>query len=236
MNNLELLTVYEFDNKIRCGIKEDGGYVFGSLDVEYDCFISAGVSNEESFSRDFINQYGMNKSNSFAFDGTISNYPYHYTNKITFFKKNIDTYNDDTHTDLSFLTDQYSNIFLKMDIEGGEYPWILSMAEEQLQKCAQIVIELHGITDDSYGSPYSDKVKCLEKLASTHYLIHAHANNYGAVVNGFPDVIELSYVNKRFFQSAPAANTQPLPIANLDYPNYNKVPDVDLNFYPFTQA
>ena len=75
MNNLELLQVYNFDNKIRCGRNNDGGYVFAELDGEYDCYISAGISNEESFSRDFINKYNMNEYNSFGFDGTIDNYP-----------------------------------------------------------------------------------------------------------------------------------------------------------------
>ena len=71
MNNLELLQVYNFDKKIRCGSNSDGGYVFAELDCEYDCYISAGISNEESFSRDFINKYNMNQNNSFAFDRTI---------------------------------------------------------------------------------------------------------------------------------------------------------------------
>ena len=87
MNNLELLQVYNFNKKIRCGSNNDGGYVLAELDGEYDCYISAGIANEESFSRDFINKYNMNEYNSFGFDGTINNYPYNYTNKISFIKK-----------------------------------------------------------------------------------------------------------------------------------------------------
>jgi len=85
----ELLRVYQFDNKIRCGVNKDGGYVIGDINDEagYDCYISAGVSNEESFSRDFINKYGMNRDNCFAFDGTIKKYPSKYTKKIQFVKK-----------------------------------------------------------------------------------------------------------------------------------------------------
>ena len=49
------LKVFSFDNKIRLGEKCDGGYVIGDISGNYDCYISAGVSNEESFSRDFIN-------------------------------------------------------------------------------------------------------------------------------------------------------------------------------------
>ena len=109
MNNLELLQVYNFDKKVRCGTTSDGGYVLAELDGGYDCYISAGISDEESFSRDFINKYNMNKTNSFGFDGTIQDYPYRYTNKISFIKKNIHNVNDDSNTNLSFLTEKYDN-------------------------------------------------------------------------------------------------------------------------------
>jgi len=87
MNNLNLLEVHEFNNKTRYGCNNDGGYVIAELDETYDCYISAGISNEESFSRDFINKHNMN--NNYAFDGTIDEYPIQYTENITFFKKNI---------------------------------------------------------------------------------------------------------------------------------------------------
>jgi len=227
------LQVYHFDKKVRCGSNCDGGYVFAELDGDYDCYISAGISNEESFSRDFINKYNISKNNSYGFDGTINDYPYHYTKNIQFIKKNINYYNDEKNTDLSFLTSQYNNIFLKMDIEGGEYNWLLQMDETQLNKFKQIVIEVHGITNNGWNCKYNDKVKCLVKLAKTHYIIHAHGNNLGPVVtNNIPDVIELTYVNKNYFNSIPKMNTRSLPIANLDFPNGGSK-DINLNFYPF---
>jgi len=229
---VEQLKIYQFDKKLRCGINRDGGYVFADLDGEYDCYISAGISDEESFSRDFINKYGMNEYNCFGFDGTIVGYPYQYTNKISFIRKNIGVVNDDANCNLSFLTSKYSNIFLKIDIEGGEYPWITNIDEEQLSKFKQIVIEFHGITNDGWGCKNDDKIKCLEKLAKTHYIVHAHGNNYGPVVNNIPDVIELTYVNKKYFNSIPELNRQPLPIPNLDFANQGST-DINLNFYPF---
>jgi hypothetical protein len=231
MNNINLLKVYNFNNKIRLGKNYDGGYIIGDLN-NYDCYISAGVANEESFSRDFINKYNMNKYNSFAFDGTINDYPYNYTNKISFTKKNINSFNDDKNNNLHFLIQQFNNIFLKMDIEGCEYKWILSLNTMQLNKFKQIVIEFHGITDDTHVHN-SVKMVCLEKLSKTHYLIHAHGNNYGRVLYGIPDVIELTYVNKKYFTTIPDLNTSPLPIHNLDMPNNNNIPDFNLNFYPF---
>jgi hypothetical protein len=122
-----------------------------------------------------------------------------------------------------------------MDIEGGEYPWLLQLDEIQLNKFNQIVIEFHGITNDGYNCNNSDKVKCLDKLSITHYLIHAHGNNYAPVVNGIPDVIELTYVNKNMFNSIPEFNTTPLPIINLDFPNSGSN-DINLNFYPFVKV
>ena len=227
---LKLLQVHKFDKKIRCGSKCDGGYVLAELDdCKYDCYISAGISNEESFSRDFINKYGMTEYNSFGFDGTINGYPYSYTNKISFIKKNINHFNDDCNSNLSHLIDNYSNIFLKMDIEGGEYPWLLNMDENQLTKFKQIVIEFHGITNNGWGCNLIDKIKCLEKLSNTHYIVHAHGNNYGPVINGMPDVIELTYVNKNYFSSVPELNATALPIANLDFPNHPHRSDIDLN-------
>jgi len=237
MNNFEVLQeqlkVYQFDKKYRCGVNGDGGYVVAELDGDYDCYISAGVSDEESFSRDFITKNNMNEYNSFGFDGTINHYPYQYTKKISFIKKNINCFNDDNNSNLSFLISKYDNIFLKMDIEGCEFPWLLSLNEEQLNKFKQIVIEFHGITDDGWEINNIDKINTLKKLSKTHYIVHAHGNNYANIINNIPRVIELTFVNKNYFSSKPELNTTPLPIVNLDYPNDPNMYDINLNFYPF---
>lgn len=231
--NLDLLEVYSFDKKTRCGVNSDGGYVFADLPGTYDCYISAGISNEESFSRDFIEKHKT--TNNFGFDGTIEEYPSEYARDIQFFKKNIGDCNNDKYTDLSFLTDKYNDIFLKMDIEGGEYPWLLKFDETRLQQFKQIVIEFHGIMDDSWGCDMKDKVKCLEKLSKSHYIIHAHGNNNGLAVNRIPEVIELTYIRKDYLQS-PVKNTEPLPVADLDFPNSVFREDFDLNTYPFVSC
>ena len=237
MNDLHLLEVREFHNKMRVGVIRDGGYVIGILDGEYDCYISAGVSNEESFSRDFVDIHSMDETNSFAFDGTVQAYPYQYTSNIAFIHKNIGTVNNDSTTNLTYYTKKYKDIFLKMDIEGAEYPWILSLAEEELNAFKQIVIELHGITDNGWMSSYVDKVASLQKLANTHYIIHAHGNNHSSVVNSIPDVIELTYVNKRYFSSEPPFNTQVFPVPGLDFPNNSEKPlDIPLSMYPFVHS
>lgn len=233
---LQYLQVYNCNKKIRLGSNNDGGYVIADLNDGYDCYISAGVSDEESFSRDFINLYKTDYKNSFAFDGTILRYPTQYTRNISFIRKNIAPYSSRKTRNLSVLIDSFDSIFLKMDIEGSEYNWINSLSTEQLKKFKQIVIEFHGINDDSWNIKFADKEACFEKLANTHYLVHAHANNYETtttVANNLPipNVIELTYVNKNILE-VPSQNTDKLP-CSLDRPNCSSNPDINLSFYPF---
>ena len=69
------------------------------------------------------------------------------------------------------LINSKKNIFLKMDIEGGEYPWLHSLSKNQLLKFKQIVIEFH--------SPFLKyRYDTLEKLSQTHFLVDIHGNNY----------------------------------------------------------
>ena len=119
-----------------------------------------------------------------------------------------------------------------MDIEGSEYPWIKSVSEEMLRNIKQIVIEFHGICDNTHGFRFQDKIKCFEKLNKTHYIVHIHANNYADVVfNSIPIVIELTYINKRYFKRKPELNKHHLPINNLDYPNNIYSEDIDLSYF-----
>jgi hypothetical protein len=139
-------------------------------------------------------------------------------------------------TDFSDLTRMYNNIFLKIDIEGGEYDWLLGQSVAQLLKFKQIVIELHGLTGDGFGHSYDNKIKCLEKLSNTHYIVHAHGNNCGSVINQFPDVLELTYVRKTDFKEVPSKHSVSFPIPGLDFKNCQNKPEIILNYYPFVNG
>jgi hypothetical protein len=52
-SHLALLTTYHYDDKIRFGNYYDGGYVVANI-KNYDCYISVGVGDDESFSNDLI--------------------------------------------------------------------------------------------------------------------------------------------------------------------------------------
>jgi hypothetical protein len=238
--HIQYLTTYEYSKKLRFGQKGDGGYVIADLSGNYDCYISAGVSDEESFTRDFIKHYNLDLSKNYAFDGTIQAYPWQYTQNLHYIKKNISGENTDTTTNLKYLIEKHNDIFLKMDIEGGEYPWFLSLTEDDLKHFKQMVFELHCINDDRFDCPYDKKLECLKKLASTHYIVHAHANNNGTgwgvdrEVNGIPTIIELTYIRKDCLEY-PTLNKTPLPIEGLDFKNA-PYSELSLNFPPFTHS
>lgn len=250
--HLEYLKVYEYPNKIRFGNTYDGGYVCANLD-NYDAYISVGIGEDESFSRDFINKY--TNIDYYAFDGTIDKLPFNMPDKLQFINKNINNYNDDKNTNLDDIFLKYNNIFMKMDIEGNEYKYILSLDDTKLCKIKQLVFELHAIngnnlygsknevtlfTDMSYDDSYLMKLNFLKKLSNTHYLIHVHANNGGGhtIIDKkiIPNVIEVAYIRKDLIDNV-KLNTQPLPIYNLDYVNYNHLPPFpDMSFEPFYYA
>ena len=228
-------TIYQWDEKIRLGALTDGGYVIADNVGTYDLYISAGVSNEESFSRDFIKKYSMNESNSFAFDGTIANYPYDYTTDISFIRKNISTVNDHNNTNLDKLLSRHENAFLKMDIESHEWTWLAY--SPYLKNIKQMVIEFHGVWADPWCWGY---VKhnlskefindCFEKLSETHFIIHAHGNNTAESIDGLPNVIELTYLRRD--KHTLNRNTYGFPMKDLDFPNCNNQECV-MNAQPF---
>ena len=234
-----LLEVYFYPTKKRYGANGDGGYVTCHLPVKYDCYISAGIAEDESFTRDFLSDYCISPENTYAFDGTIDEYPRKFNKNIQFIRKNIGSEDNQHQTNLQSVIQKYQNIFLCMDIEGSEFSWFLSLNRDSLCRFQQIVVELHGLNDDSWGCSYADKVKCLEKLNGTHYIMHAHGNNVTKSWNNprcqIPDLIELTYVRKDCFVKEPKQNNLMLP-SELDFPNLPDYEDHNLNHYPFVTS
>lgn len=236
MNILTFLNVYHAKNKIRLGNKYDGGYVIADNIGEYDVYISAGIGEDESFSNDFLNKYNVLNTGAFQYD--ITKLPHNFPKKLIFYKKNISSISDDKNANLRFFINNYNNIFLKMDIEGDEFLWLNSLSSDDLNKFKQLVIEFHGINDDSFKYSYETKVNVFKKLSETHYLIHIHGNNFCVPlctnVNGknIPNVVELTYVRKDAILN-PELNKLPLPYRSLDFPCNNNARDINLNFEPF---
>lgn len=192
--NLSYLSIYNCPfKKLRIGSTNDGGYVICN-DLKSDILLSCGISGDVSFENHYLDL--NNNIQCMAFDGTINNLPSNSNDRINFIKKNIGDKTCNT-TNLDLFLNTYKDIFLKMDIECGEYDWIKSVTKDQLNNIRQIAIEIHF---DLYDNFREDKWEIMRILSETHYLVHIHGNNYGnyIIVNGMllPETIECLYIRK----------------------------------------
>lgn len=226
--NPSVLTVYKSPfPKIRLGRHNDGGYVIAEIhNITYKTLLAAGIADDISFEEDFIQRYPIVKA--FAFDGTINNLP-RENSSINFIKKNIDAINTEHSTNLHEIISTNECIFLKMDIEGSEIPWIESLSNEQMNKFEQIVIEFH--------EPFSEReIDIFDKINENHFLIHFHGNNYGGVRTHhniiIPNVFECTYLHKKYFTGVPELNYKSIP-SSLDMKNCPHNDDIYIDYYPF---
>lgn len=232
--NPSLLTVYTSPYpKVRLGKDNDGGYIIVDLpEIQYDILLTGGIDNDISFEEEFINMYQNVECK--AYDGTISDQAIkdivsRCSNSITVERKNISYYNGSNTTNLHELINNYKTIFVKMDIEGWEIPWIKTLSETQMDKFEQIVIEFHF--------PFSDnEIDVFEKINKNHYLVHFHPNNccgvrlhQGVLI---PNVFECTYLHKKHFNfTVPSLNREKIPTF-LDQKNTENE-EIFIDYPPF---
>lgn len=219
----KVLTVYKCPfEKFRLGTNGDGGYIVARIpNVHYTTLLGGGIDTNSSFEEDFVRMFPHVKA--YAIDGSIE-----VLNKpgITFVKKMVSFRNTPTETNLhEFIKD---GTFVKMDIEGGEVNWIMSLSDDHLNKLEQIVMEFHD--------PFSNReVAMFEKLNRHHVLVHFHGNNccgvrtYKGVV--IPNIFECTYLHKKYF-AVKELNDEPVP-GKLDMKNKANYPEIHLNHAPF---
>jgi hypothetical protein len=222
-----VLTVYKSPfTKIRLGKDNDGGYIIAVIpDIKYKIFLAGGIETDISFEENFIKIYPNVKC--YAFDGTINGLP-HENKNITFIKKNIGAINNAHETNIHDIINENDSIFVKMDIEGGEIPWIKSLSDGQINKFEQIVMEFHFPFTDS-------EVEVFNNLNKTHRIIHFHGNNCcGVRIHKgveIPNVFECTYLHKKHFKSEPELNTDQIP-GPLDMKNTGNG-EIYLSWPPF---
>jgi hypothetical protein len=239
--NPNLVTIYQSPfPKRRIGRWCDGGYAIADIPgIKYDILIAGGVCDDISFEEDFI-RYQLESSNVvpvYAFDGTVTELPKSiFQNQIQFIQKNIGEHETQEITNLHTLLYPYtevpnSNVFVKMDIEGGEVDWIKSLRREHLDTMAQIVMEFH--------SPFTNaEIDMFKKLNETHLPVHFHPNNACGtrIHNGvyFPNVFECTYLHKRFFPDNKAElNRDYIPNDKVDVRNIGFKDEIWIGHPPF---
>jgi hypothetical protein len=223
----EVLTVYQcpFPKK-RLGKDYDGGYIIADIpNAKYSMLLAGGIESDISFEEDFVKKFNVG---CVAFDGTINGLP-KPNNSIEFVKKNIGSENTNDFTNLHDIIAANDNIFVKMDIEGGEIPWLHSLNNDQLNKFDQIVMEFHN--------PFTDReVDVFNKINKNHTLIHFHGNNCCGSRNhkgvSIPNIFECTYIHNKFFTSPRELNKEKIP-SSIDMKNVLRSDEIYINHRPF---
>ena len=200
---LELLRPVENGHSlIRIGEAKDGGYLLPDDLIGVDACFSPGVASNWSFESDLFQKFTIP---SVMYDASVDR-PIGLSDVHVFYKKfigassfkNYISVEDVVNIDLEKFA---GDLIAQIDIEGGEYPLLNSISLETLLRFRVLVVELHELDRWIEKRFFHESISpILDKIASTHDLVHSHINNYGGMFSyrGFkaPKVIELTLHRK----------------------------------------
>jgi hypothetical protein len=228
----------------RYGNPGDSSYIFAKEIFDNSRILSYGINSDldgTSFEEcvfDSVDAIHM-------YDGTIEKYPSreNLPQNAKFFKENVYGYNFSNHFDRIFNKED-DRYLIKMDIDGWEYDVIQNNQDIFKKYISQISFECHGLIEENPSEwkiePIIANVKKDKQLKMSFFdfmnehfvLFHAHANNHCPTYAGFPETLELLYVNKKEVDDI---DCQPceykMPIDGLDFPNYDCRPDYILDWW-----
>jgi len=203
------LTVYNSPHpKERLGI--NNGFVICDIPgIKYDTFVSGGYNGKSSFEEAFLQKYS--DCVTYVIDGPAILHNCTFKCEVIYdaisVKKSIGYYENDRETNLHWiLNGGANNVFIKMDVAGGELPWIKSLTVPHLNKIAQLVVK--------FNYPFSD-FDVFDALNQTHILVHfcpvdsaGNRNHKGVAM---PNIFVCTYIHKRHCNCAPDLNADPIP-------------------------
>jgi len=255
---LAYLRPYAIDDLARFGNKSDGGYLLPkSVVSQIDAVLSFGVNEDWSLEEELarlipnlkIHAYDPTVGKRYFFKklqkslkrlifkfqvkgwrealALWRSYKSFFTGLRIHYPERV--YNREDHPGDATLSKIFSrladakSVFLKMDIEGGEYRVIDDLLGYS-DRIALLAIEFHNT------EPFRDVFeKLVKKISGDFFLVHFHANNNEPMASdGLPEVVELTFLNRRY--ALPPTQRLELPLEGIDFPNNPDKPDYRLSF------
>ena len=112
-------------------------------------------------------------------------------------------------------------IFLKSDIEGGEFSFYKDI--EKFDNIIGIAIEFHNVIEKN------ELIKNFLQNLKKFKLIHIHANNL-VPVNNSSHCLEMTFARNEYLDNSETSNNKKYPIKGLDYPNAKRGKDIEIYF------
>lgn len=237
-HNLLWLCPVRAEGLVRLGGHLDGGYVvpFNAI-LKADGLLSYGLGQDWSFDEAWANlkpgtpihMYdGTNPQGSFAVEPKIKyvNF-FHKKPHIKHFYQNVGPTTEENGWvcgfDESVERIGVENVFVKMDIECGEFPIIDNMLANS-DKIVGIVLELHQAIHNL--ARIKDVV---ERFKTKYKIVHMHGNTHTPMgENGLTDCIELTLIRNDLVPSDELRYDIHIP--DLDYTNNLLMPDYEYYF------
>jgi hypothetical protein len=227
MNELkEALTPVDNGNtKIRIGHNRDGGYVVSKECVdESQIVFSLGIGDGSPGQEcECDKQLADEGKQIFMYESAYDEPPIKHEN---FHFNKLFVTSDNFKTEIQTKHPDTDNMLLMMDIEGGEYELLSNIDDEILTKFSQICFEIHWMHRRT-----NDVISIINKLKANFDLIHIHGNNYAYILNGMPDVIELTFVRKDKATSEIKPLNIGFPLPGLDFPNNPNEADYQIDWW-----
>lgn len=217
---------------VRIGKNWDGGYVFSERSMrDAGGLLSFGINNDWSFDE----QWGHRKPHDriHGYDGTISpgrfspelqeKYRGFFGVRGEHFPVNVGATSGMGQSSFAdtMIRMNRDRVFLKMDIEGGEWQLTDSILA-QAQHITGMVIEFHNT--DNLRSLLCDTI---HRYQDRFHVIHIHPNTSCSYAqDNFPTVVEFSFLNRDSWSGTEVRLECHVP--DLDQPNVPDTEDVAL--------
>lgn len=210
---------------IRIGENGDGGYLVpNDLDGIVACF-SPGVDVKASFEEALVAR-GIP---CYLADASVERAP--VANPLIHFDKKFLGVVDDASTiTLDSWVKKYApaegDLMLQMDIEGAEWPVLLNVSDQILERFRIIVVELHSLERLIDKFIFELMFATLDRLLRQFCVVHIHPNNVvtplrvGDLV--IPKLLEITLLRRD--RSKPTGYARQFP-HSLDFKNVANLPD-----------
>lgn len=224
-----LVSLYRPVELIRIGGPGDGGYLIpDDLNGVRRCF-SPGVDVKSGFEAELAKRFGIH---CFMADASVSG-PAVQNDLFEFDQKFLGMEDEDNFISLRTWVDDKvhdddQEMILQMDIEGFEYPVLITASMECLNRFRILVIEfhfLHKVFDRVFLDTFD---AILKRLSTSFSIVHMHPNNCCGMFRrgdiSIPSAMEMTLLRNDRFQYIPSADSAVLPHV-LDTPNISGVHD-----------
>ena len=218
----------------RIGRRFDGGYVMADAFDTGGVAYSLGIKQDVTWDSDMV-ELGYD---IYMYDHTIDGLPVS-SEKFNFYKQGISGKESAEFTTLPAQMKKHghtrrTDLVLKVDIEGDEWPMINSMSMNELNCFKQIAIELHGFKKLHKAFWAREVHSALQKLRKNHIPIHIHGNNNGHFCCSgglvYPSTLEVTFLRSDVCNFSPCIRMFP---TKLDHPNNPLMADLYLQGFQY---